>query len=175
MVWRNAVPPGLVTTKIEDSGVATGTHASTSTAAMRAARVSTSVLFDPKDAVVGDQYGVFKIIKARYEPPSSYPDAMYSIYFSGTTTITGVIGAWSDMGCFIPLKNIPNSMAEQLPRSVAHPQIPDVLDLSLDDVSNVYSPHVGDAVEVTIDQYVGAFVAKECGGNYGHVTSIKKI
>lgn len=137
---------------------------------------TTGVEFNPKEVAVGDQYGIFTVIKVWYMPSTpSYPDNLYNIDFSGTTTIAGVFGQAPDTGCFIPLENIATSTMQQLPRSVLHPQISHTLNLDVDDIPTADLPSAGDAVEVTIDRYVSAYTAKTCGGDYGHVTSIKKI
>lgn len=174
--------PAPVTTPATAELPAVTNHApvsasTTYTIVTRAPRVFPSVVYDPKDVAVGDQYGGFKTVKAWYEPATaSYPDAMYSIDFVGTTTIRGVLGETSSgMGCFTPLEDIPAASAQQLPRSIVNPQLPTRLDLYLEDAPAADRPAAGDAVEVTIDRFVGSFVATTCGDDHGHVISIKKI
>lgn len=139
------------------------------------ASVSHGVEFVPKNVVVGEQYGTFKVVSAKYSAPSeSYPIEQYTIAFAGTMTLVGTYGKGGESGCFTPLRDVSASIMQQLPRNKINSNIPSVLDLSLDDVgTNQFS--VGDTVEVTIDRFVAAYVGKECGNDYGHVVSIRKI
>jgi hypothetical protein len=144
-------------------------------ATTRAPLRSTSVIFNPKDIAVGDQLGAFKVTKAYYGAATpSYAHDQYLITFAGTLTFTGVYGKGPEMGCFIPLENVPASAMQQLPR-VGTDQIPRTLNLDVADIPQADWPATGDVVEVTIDRFVAAYEAKECGTDYAHVESIKKI
>lgn len=126
--------------------------------------------FDPSTIKAGDSVGGFKATDAFYDPDYGF----YHADFTGQLTVTGTL-AENDM-CGPYIEDIATDTAEKLPHAydwLGHGFTID--DDTLNKPGFGSDLQYGDQVQATMQSYSVGYVAKDCSGTIGVLSSIRLV